>query len=279
VLTADRAVSAFDGQTGRKLWTSSAPASRWCCASRRDAGRGRHAGGGPVGPHGRPRTRSTAASRWEAPIATPRGINDVERLVDLVGSVSRSATGCARALPGQRRLRRRRRGESSGTKPATVSKACMATTAWSSAPNRRQGSGWRRDNGERAGHRSCCTAAHGAAGAGRSVVVGDSTAGAFLSREDGSPEPAAADGSAIAAAPVWRQHAGGVTRNGGVTASCRNKPRFVKPSWPWWAAQRRQVDAVQPAHRSRVTRSSRLRWPARATVTTATRSRASSSSS
>ena len=32
LLTADRAVTAFDGQTGRKLWTQQrAAASRWCC--------------------------------------------------------------------------------------------------------------------------------------------------------------------------------------------------------------------------------------------------------
>ena len=37
--------------------------------------------------------------RWEAPIATPRGTNDVERLVDLVGRVSRVGNSvCARAF-------------------------------------------------------------------------------------------------------------------------------------------------------------------------------------
>jgi outer membrane protein assembly factor BamB len=29
----DRSVSAFDGQTGRRLWSQQRPASRWCCAS------------------------------------------------------------------------------------------------------------------------------------------------------------------------------------------------------------------------------------------------------
>jgi outer membrane protein assembly factor BamB len=33
VLGADRSVPAFDGATGRRLWTAARPASRWCCAS------------------------------------------------------------------------------------------------------------------------------------------------------------------------------------------------------------------------------------------------------
>ncbi|MDP1172213.1 outer membrane protein assembly factor BamB family protein, partial [Klebsiella pneumoniae] len=41
----------------------------------------------------------TGAVRWEAPLASPRGTNDVERLVDLVGRVSRVGDSvCARAF-------------------------------------------------------------------------------------------------------------------------------------------------------------------------------------
>jgi outer membrane protein assembly factor BamB len=61
VLAADRSVSAFDGQTGRRLWASSARVSRWPAPGGRDAGRWRHAGGGHFGPPGGHRTRSTAA--------------------------------------------------------------------------------------------------------------------------------------------------------------------------------------------------------------------------
>ena len=41
---------------------------------------------------------ANGSSRWELPIAAPRGTNDVERLVDLTGTVSRIGDSvCARA--------------------------------------------------------------------------------------------------------------------------------------------------------------------------------------
>ena len=54
VLAADRSVSAFDGQTGRKLWTQQrAGRAAGAAPGRRDAGSGRYPGGGPVRPPGR----------------------------------------------------------------------------------------------------------------------------------------------------------------------------------------------------------------------------------
>ena len=83
VLGGDRSVSAFDGQSGRKLWTQQRPGEPLVL---RQAGvllaigdtlvvgqAGRLTGLNP----------QNGSIRWEAPIATPRGTNDVERLVEL----------------------------------------------------------------------------------------------------------------------------------------------------------------------------------------------------
>ena len=99
VLAADRSVTAYDGPTGRRLWNQQRPGEPLVL---RQSGvmlavgdtlvvglAGRLVGLNPL----------NGTVRWEAPIATPRGTNDVERLVDLVGSVSRiGASVCARAF-------------------------------------------------------------------------------------------------------------------------------------------------------------------------------------
>ncbi len=112
VLTADRSVIAFDGATGRQLWTQQRPGEPLVL---KQAGvmlavkntlvvglSGRLAGLDP----------NTGVIRWESAIATPRGTNDVERLVDLVAPFDRvgdvvcvrafqTAVGCVNADRGQ----------------------------------------------------------------------------------------------------------------------------------------------------------------------------------
>lgn len=102
VLLADRSVLGFDGASGRLLWTQLRPGDPLVL---------KHAGVlTPVGDtlvaglSGRlvGLNPTTGALRWDAPIATPRGTNDLERLVDVVGPLSRQGDElCARAYQAQ----------------------------------------------------------------------------------------------------------------------------------------------------------------------------------
>ena len=111
VLGVDRSVSAFDALDGRKLWTVQRPGDPLTLSQAgvlvafKDTlvvGQGpRLAGLDPL----------RGAVRWEVPVATPRGANEVERLADLVGPAARfgnvlcarafqSAVGCVNAERG-----------------------------------------------------------------------------------------------------------------------------------------------------------------------------------
>ena len=136
VLAADRSVNAFDGQTGRKLWTQQRPTEPLVL---RQSGVMLAVGDTlVVGLAGRlAGLNATSGSiLWETPIASPRGINDVERLVDLVGRVSRDGTNvCARAFQASIGCVNAARGNLLWTKPAMACRESMATTACYSAPN------------------------------------------------------------------------------------------------------------------------------------------------
>jgi outer membrane protein assembly factor BamB len=223
VLTADRAVSAFDGKTGRKLWTQQRPGEPLVL---RHPGvmlavgdmlvvglSGRMAGLDPL----------TGVVRWEAPLASPRGINDVERLVDLVGTVSREGESvCARAFQASVGCVDATRGTVLWTKPANGAegvhgdgKLVFGTEADGKVI------AWRRENGERAWttDKLQYRGLTAPLALGRSVVIGDSTGLVhMLSREDGAfLNRLTTDGSPVAAPPVV---AGNtlvvVTRSGGI---------------------------------------------------------------
>lgn len=223
VLTADRAVTGYDGQTGRKLWSQQRPGEPLVL---RQGGvmlavgntlvvglSGRMVGLDPL----------TGAVRWEAPLASPRGINDVERLVDLVGSVARDGdTVCARAFQTAVGCVNAARGAVLWTKPSNGNEGLsgdgrlvFGTEADGKVV------AWKSENGERAWitDRLQYRALTAPLSLGRSVVIGDNTGLVhMLSREDGTPlNRLTTDGSPVAAAPVV---AGNtlvvVTRNGGV---------------------------------------------------------------
>ena len=223
VLGADRSLTALDGKSGAKLWSLQRPAEPLVL---RQAGvllavgntlvagmAGRMVGINP----------DDGGVRWEAPIAAARGTNDVERLVDLVGPVSRqgsvvcarafqTAIGCVDAADGTLRW----------SKPANGATGLAGDgQQLYGAEADGQVMAWRADTGERAWQteRLKWRLLTGPLVLGRSVVVGDSTGLVhLLSRQDGSAmDRFATDGSGIAATPVA---AGNtlvvVTRSGGV---------------------------------------------------------------
>ena len=223
VLAADRSVNAFDGQTGRKLWTQQRPNEALVL---RQSGvmlavgdtlvvglAGRLAGLNP----------SNGSVRWEAPIASPRGINDVERLVDLVGRVSRDGDiVCARAFKASVGCVNAARGNLLWTKPANGSQGIHGDERFLfGTESDGVVQAWRRVDGERAWTTDNLRYRNLTAPLviGRSIAIGDFAGFVhLLSREDGSLlSRLTTDGSAVAAAPVLAGNTLiAVTRNGGV---------------------------------------------------------------
>lgn len=223
VQTADRTLSAYDGQSGRRLWNQTRPPEALVL---RKAGvliavgdtlvsgiGGRLVGSNPA----------NGASRWESPIAAPRGTNDVERLVDLTGSVSRVGDSvCARAYYASVGCIDTSRGMLMWSKPAVGAEGVGGDDRFvygTEADGKVVA--WNRTDGERAwvSERLRYRALSAPLAAGRTLVVGDGTGLVhLLSRDDGTPlNRLTTDGSAIVAAPVL---AGNtvvvVTRKGGV---------------------------------------------------------------
>jgi len=99
VLGADRSLVAFDAKSGRKLWRQQRPGDAlvlrqpgilMAVGNTLLVGQSGHLTG--VNP-------ANGSVVWDAPVATPRGTNDIERLVDLVSGVSRQVNVvCVRAF-------------------------------------------------------------------------------------------------------------------------------------------------------------------------------------
>ena len=223
VVTADRAVSAYDGKTGRRLWQQQRPGEPLIL--RQPSVLLAYEDQLIVGQSGRlvALNPNSGVVRWEAPVGSSRGTNDVERLVDLVGRVSRVGdVVCARAFQ---------------TSVGCVN-AARGSLVWSKAANGSSGVtgdaervigveadgtliAWKRLDGERLW--STDRLQYRSLGQplllGKSAVVGDSEGTLhFFSREDGSAlNRVATDGSPIVGGPAM---ADGtlvvVTRNGGV---------------------------------------------------------------
>lgn len=112
VLLTDRSIMAFDGATGARLWTQTRASDPLVL---RQAGALLAVGDTLIaGGVGRLQGFNPTTGRvlWDAALATPRGTNEIERLVDVVGPVSRvgnsvcarafnSTVGCVDALDGR----------------------------------------------------------------------------------------------------------------------------------------------------------------------------------
>ncbi len=223
VLGADRSVSAYDAASGRKIWTQARPGEPLVL---RQAGvllavgdtlvvglSGRLVGMNP----------QNGSSRWEVPIAVPRGTNDVERLVDIVSHVSRLGDSvCARAYQAMVGCVNAQRGTLEWSKPAAGSEGLHGDDQFVfGTESDGKVVAWRRVDGERAwdSERLKYRGLTAPVVVGRSVAIGDATGLVhLLSRADGSPlNRLATDGSAIVAAPVLvGDTLVVVTRNGGV---------------------------------------------------------------
>lgn len=223
VLAADRSVTAFDAPSGRKLWNQQRPGESLVL---RQAGvllavgdtlvaglSGRLVGINPL----------TGAIRWEAPIASPRGTNDIERLVDLVGPASRLGDiVCARAFQASVGCVDAAQGTLLWTKAALGSVGLHGDESHVfGTESDGKLVAWRRADGERAWVSELLRYRDLTAPlvVGRSVAVGDEAGLVhWLSRVDGTAlTRASTDGSALVATPVLA--AGtlvAVTHSGGI---------------------------------------------------------------
>lgn len=224
VLAADRSVSAYDGGSGRRLWSQVSRSSDSLVL--RQGGvllavgdtlvagiGGRLVGFNP----------GNGSIRWDVPISSARGTNEVERLVDLIGPVSRvGEVVCARAYQSALGCVNAARGALAWSKPANGyvgvhgdDRHVYGVEADGTV------AAWRRSSGDRAWSSELLRYRRLSAplAIGRSVAIGDDVGQVhLLSREDGSLlNRLATDGSAVAAAPAL---VNGtlvvVTRNGGV---------------------------------------------------------------
>lgn len=225
VLGIDRSVQAFDALDGRKLWSQQRPGDPLTLlqpgvlTAWKDTlvvGQGnRLAGLDPL----------RGALRWEVPVATPRGTNEVERLADLVGPAARvgdslcvrgfqSAVGCVDAASGTLAWARNVGG--------TTGVAADEDHVYAADANDRI-TAWKRNGGETAWtsdrllHRSLSAPL----AVGRTVAFGDFEGWMhFLDRDSGRPLlRLPTDGRPVAAAPVKIGTTFvAVTRGGGVFA-------------------------------------------------------------
>jgi outer membrane assembly lipoprotein YfgL len=224
VATADRTIIAFDGRSGRRLWNYTRPGEQSLVL--RQSGvllavgdtlvagiGGRLVGLNPL----------TGSVRWDVAVANPRGTNDVERLVDLVGGVSREGdVVCARAFQAAVGCVNAARGSLLWSKPASGAQGVHgdAQSVFGTEGDGRV-LAWRRSDGERiwSVERLRFRGLSAPLSIGRSVAVGDAQGYVhFLARQDGAlMGRTATDGSAIVAAPVLvGDTLVVVTRNGGV---------------------------------------------------------------
>jgi outer membrane assembly lipoprotein YfgL len=209
VLSADRAVSAFDAATGRRLWLQQRPGDALVLGqpgilmavgdTLLSTQSGRLLGLNP----------QNGAIRWDAPVAAGRGVNEVERLVDLVSGTSRVGnTLCLRAFQSAVACVDAQAGRTLWTKPASGASGIAgdASTVFGAESDGKV-LAWRRSDGEKlwTSEKLRFRGLSAPVFAGRALAVGDFEGFVhFLSPKDGALlGRVASDGSPIALAPVW----------------------------------------------------------------------------
>jgi outer membrane protein assembly factor BamB len=208
VLGSDRSMSAFDGANGAKLWSQKRSNE---ALSLRQSGVLLAVGDGLVASSSGKLTGLNpldGSVRWERSIATARGTNEIERLIDLIGRVSvnddvvcarayRVSVGCIDAL----------RGNLLWTKQA-VGLEGVQGDARSLFGTESDGKviAWNRSNGEKlwVNERLLGRTLTAPVVFDKYLAVGDSTGFVhLLSKTDGAPlTRLLTDGSAIVASPV-----------------------------------------------------------------------------
>jgi outer membrane protein assembly factor BamB len=208
VLAADRSVNAFDGANGRKLWSQQRPGEPLVL---RQPGALLAVGDTLVAGLGGRLTGlnpGNGSIRWELPIATPRGVNDIERLVDLVGPVSRLKDSvCVRAFQASLGCVNAERGSLLWTRTADGSQGLDGDDRLVfGVESDGKVIAWQRADGERAWTSEDLRYRGLSAPrvVGRSIAVGDAAGFVhLLSRQDGTVlNRLTTDGSGIAATPV-----------------------------------------------------------------------------
>ena len=223
VLAADRTISAFDALTGRKLWQNQRPGEALVL---RQAGvllavnntlvagvSGRLVGLNPA----------LGSPLWDVAIATPRGTNDIERLVDLLAGVRRSAdVVCARAFQSAVACVDAGKGKLLWRQNAIGSVGVQGDgQSLFGVESDGRVLAWRAGNGEQIweSDRLRFRQLSAPLALGRSVVMGDNTGLVHLmSREDGTLlNRLTTDGSAVDVTPVLVDNTlVVVTRKGGI---------------------------------------------------------------
>ena len=208
VQTADRTVSAWDARSGHRLWSQrraadnlvlGKPGVLLAVGDTVITGVGGRLAGLKA---------DDGTARWVASIASPRGTNDVDRLVDVTGTVSRddnsvcaraydAAVGCVDAATGLQRWTQPAQGsEGLGGDRSFVygSESTGSVIAWRRSDGK---SAWRSELFKNRALTSPLVVGNVLAIAERSGTV------YFISRADGSLlNKVTPDGSAISAAPV-----------------------------------------------------------------------------
>ena len=209
IQSADRTVSAFDASTGRSLWVQKRsgdalvlgqPGILMAVGDTLVSGQsGRLLGLNP----------QNGATRWDASVAVGRGVNEVERLVDLVSGVSRVGdTLCLRAFQSAVACVDAQLGRTLWTKTASGSSGIAGneSTMFGAEADGKL-IAWRKSDGEKlwSSEKLRFRGLSSPVFVAGSVVVGDFEGFLhFISPQDGTLlARVPSDGSAIALAPVW----------------------------------------------------------------------------